>query len=196
MARGSTFLNGALINPNGRYITEIPEVEDDDSYGEEDHGGRDDDDEDDEAAEDEDESHNEESKSNSLNHTNTNKSKKSEKSKSSFYRKSLKDKEESKIEEFCVEGGDGEEEYRNYISGGARERAYSGSSSIQDVKYDGLQRDEEDDEGDNYGCEEEIPDDLEVCAQISGYFLNAKDNDLKDIKGGLNSINVGRLEGR
>jgi hypothetical protein len=43
---------------------------------------------------------------------------------------------------------------------------------------------DEDGDGD-YGCEEEIPDDLEVCAQISGYFLNAKDNDLRDIKGGL-----------
>lgn len=77
-----------------------------------------------------------------------------------------------------------------------RERAYSGSSSIQDVREDQPQREgeDEDDDNDYYGCEEEIPDDLEVCAQISGYSLNTKDNDLRDIKGGLHSIKVDRFE--
>jgi hypothetical protein len=46
MSRVSSLNGGALVaNPNaGRYIDEIPEVEDDDSYGEEDNNGNEDDD--------------------------------------------------------------------------------------------------------------------------------------------------------
>lgn len=47
--------------------------------------------------------------------------------------------------------------------------------------------DDDEDEDDEMDCEEDIPDDLEVCAQISGYFLKTNDNDLKDIKGGVNT---------
>lgn len=70
----------------------------------------------------------------------------------------------------------------NSLNNGGSENDNNGGDDDDDDDCD--VGDYDDEMGD---CEEgEIPEDLEICAQR--YFLNAKDNDLRDIKGGINSV--------
>lgn len=164
-ANGGGIVCGPLNNNinviGNRQFHEIPEVEEDDSYGDED-----DDDEEDEDEREEDQSlrDDEESKNSSslCGHSSTHKSK-SAKSNSLKHAQDEESKDEN-------------------------------NNNDEEDDDDGEGCDINDDEGDDgYGCEEDIPDDLEVCAHLSGYFLHAKDNDLRDIKGGLNSMPISRL---